>query len=402
MKDLDLKNKKVLIRVDFNVPLNAEHEITDDTRMQKALPTLQYVLDQGASLIIMSHLGRPQKKKKEDGNIDVSKFTLRHIVTHLSELLGREVKFTDNCVGEAAELKAASLKPGQVLLLENTRFHPEEAKGEANFAAALASLGDIYINDAFGTAHRAHASTTTVAQYFKSHQKAFGLLMNNELQNADKVLNSTEHPFTAVVGGAKVSDKIMLLEQLMDKADNIIIGGAMAYTFIKAIGGNTGNSLVEDDRIEQALKTLDIAQKKQTRILLPKDSVVARNFSEEGDLRTVDSDHIKDGWMGLDIGPQARIEFTDVIKNSKIILWNGPMGVFEMDSFAEGTYSVARAMSEATEKGAFTLIGGGDSVAAINKSGLDDEVSFISTGGGAMLEYLEGKELPGVAAILKQ
>ena len=402
MKNLDLKNKKVLVRVDFNVPLNEHSEITDDTRMQKALPTLNYILDQGASLIIMSHLGRPQKKKKADGTIDIAKFTLRHIVGHLSDLLERDVKFAENCVGEIAEQNAASLKSGEVLLLENTRFHPEEAKGEAHFAAALANLADVYINDAFGTAHRAHASTTTVAQYFKAGQKGFGLLMTNELENADKVLNSTEHPFTAVVGGAKVSDKIMLLEQLMDKADNIIIGGAMAYTFIKAIGGKTGNSLVEEDRIEQALKTLEIAEKKQTTILLPRDSVVAEKFSEEGDLRTVDSDNIKDGWMGLDIGPQARIEFTDVIKSSKVILWNGPMGVFEMDSFAEGTFAIARAMSEATEKGAFTLIGGGDSVAAINKSGLDDEVSFISTGGGAMLEYLEGKELPGVAAILKQ
>jgi phosphoglycerate kinase len=400
MKNLDLKDKKVLIRVDFNVPLNIENEITDDTRMQKALPTLKYVLDQGASLIVMSHLGRPQKKKNENGSINVEKFTLRHLIKHLSELLERDVKFAEDCVGQSAASLAADLKPGEVLLLENTRFHPEEAKGESNFAAALANLGDIYINDAFGTAHRAHASTTTVAQFFEKDAKAFGFLMNNELENADKVLKSTEKPFTAVVGGAKVSDKILLLEQLMDKADNIIIGGAMAYTFVKAIGGKVGNSLVEDDRLEQALKILKIAEIKKTRIVLPKDSVVAEQFSEEGDIRTVDSDNIKDGWMGLDVGPQARIEFTDVIKASKVILWNGPMGVFEMDSFAEGTFSVARAMSEATEQGAFTLIGGGDSVSAINKAGLEDEVSFISTGGGAMLEYLEGKELPGVAAIL--
>jgi len=400
MKNLDLKDKKVLIRVDFNVPLNDENEITDDTRMEKALPTLKYILDQGASLIIMSHLGRPQKQKKEDGSINVEKFTLRHLIPHLSELLGKEVKFAEDCVGEAAAAIAASLKPGEVLLVENTRFHPEEAKGDSNFAAALANLGDIYINDAFGTAHRAHASTTTVAQFFEKDAKAFGFLMNNELENANKVLKSTAKPFTAVVGGAKVSDKILLLEQLMDKADNIIIGGAMAYTFVKAIGGKVGNSLVEDDRLEQALKILKIAEIKKTRIVLPKDSVVAENFSEDGDIRTVDSDNIKDGWMGLDVGPQARIEFTDVIRSSKVILWNGPMGVFEMDSFAEGTFSVARAMSEATEQGAFTLIGGGDSVSAINKAGLQDEVSFISTGGGAMLEYLEGKELPGVAAIL--
>ena len=400
MKNLDLKDKKVLIRVDFNVPLNDENEITDDTRMEKALPTLKYILDQGASLIIMSHLGRPQKQKKEDGSINVEKFTLRHLIPHLSELLGKEVKFAEDCVGEVAAAIAASLKPGEVLLVENTRFHPEEAKGDSNFAAALANLGDIYINDAFGTAHRAHASTTTVAQFFEKDAKAFGFLMNNELENANKVLKSTAKPFTAVVGGAKVSDKILLLEQLMDKADNIIIGGAMAYTFVKAIGGKVGNSLVEDDRLEQALKILKIAEIKKTRIVLPKDSVVAENFSEDGDIRTVDSDNIKDGWMGLDVGPQARIEFTDVIRSSKVILWNGPMGVFEMDSFAEGTFSVARAMSEATEQGAFTLIGGGDSVSAINKAGLQDEVSFISTGGGAMLEYLEGKELPGVAAIL--
>jgi len=400
MKNLDLKDKKVLIRVDFNVPLNDENEITDDTRMEKALPTLKYILDQGASIIIMSHLGRPQKQKKEDGSINVEKFTLRHLIPHLSELLGKEVKFAEDCVGEVAAAIAASLKPGEVLLVENTRFHPEEATGDSNFAAALANLGDIYINDAFGTAHRAHASTTTVAQFFEKDAKAFGFLMNNELENANKVLKSTAKPFTAVVGGAKVSDKILLLEQLMDKADNIIIGGAMAYTFVKAIGGKVGNSLVEDDRLEQALKILKIAEIKKTRIVLPKDSVVAENFSEDGDIRTVDSDNIKDGWMGLDVGPQARIEFTDVIRSSKVILWNGPMGVFEMDSFAEGTFSVARAMSEATEQGAFTLIGGGDSVSAINKAGLQDEVSFISTGGGAMLEYLEGKELPGVAAIL--
>ncbi|MEL6987961.1 MAG: phosphoglycerate kinase, partial [Bacteroidota bacterium] len=391
--------QKVLTRVDFNVPLDKAFNITDDTRMQKALPTLKHILDNEGALIIMSHLGRPQKKKKEDGSIDVERFTLRHLVDHLSSLLEVEVQFAVDCVGEEASTKAAQLKSGEVLLLENTRFHPEEAKGEAHFAAALASLADIYINDAFGTAHRAHASTTTVAQYFEPSHKSFGFLIQNELENANKALNSKEHPFTAVVGGAKVSDKIMLLENLMERADNIIVGGAMAYTFIKAIGGKVGNSLVEEDRIEQALKTLELAEKSKTRILLPQDSVVAEKFSEEGDIRTVDSDNIKDGWMGLDIGPQARIDFTDVIKESKVILWNGPMGVFEMDSFSKGTFAIARAMSEATEQGAFTLIGGGDSVAAINKSGLDDEVSFISTGGGAMLEYLEGKVLPGIAAI---
>ncbi|RMF22047.1 MAG: phosphoglycerate kinase [Bacteroidetes bacterium] len=399
MQNLDVQNKKVLLRVDFNVPLDAEHRILDDTRIRKALPTIQHLLDNGAAVILLSHLGRPQKKKLPDGSLDVERFTLRHLVPHLSELLGREVLFCPEPVGEQAAQMAAALQPGQVLLLENTRFHPGETKGDEELARQWAALADVYVNDAFGTAHRAHASTAVVAQFFPREAKAFGFLMQREIENAERVLQAPQRPLTAIVGGAKVSDKILLLERLLDQADNLLIGGGMAYTFMRAQGGRTGNSLVEEDKLELARAILRKAESQGVNLLLPVDSVIADAFSNDAQTNIAPSNAIPDGWMGLDIGPEARTAFAQTIHRSKTLLWNGPMGVFEMEKFADGTRAVAVAVAEATQQGAFSLIGGGDSVSAINQLNLADKVSFVSTGGGAMLEFLEGKELPGIKAI---
>ncbi|MEM7104410.1 MAG: phosphoglycerate kinase [Bacteroidota bacterium] len=399
MKTISFQNKKVLIRVDFNVPLNDNGQITDDTRMRGAMPTLKHILDNGGSPIVMSHLGRPQKKLNEDGTINKGKFTLKHLVDHLAELSGAKVHFASDCIGEEASNKAAGLQPGEILLLENTRFHKEESKGNDDFARQLASLGDIFINDAFGTAHRAHASTTVVARFFSAENRSFGLLMEKELHNASKVINNPSRPLTAIIGGAKVSDKILLLDRLIEFADNIIVGGGMAYTFIKAQGGEIGKSLCEDDRLELAKSLMTKAEDRGIKLLLPEDSIIADEFSENAMINAADSDDIPEDWMGLDIGPEARNEFEQVIMQSKTILWNGPMGVFEMNAFSKGTKAIANSVAIATSKGAFSLIGGGDSVAAINQLNLADEVSYVSTGGGAMLEFLEGKLLPGVAAI---
>ena len=396
---IDFNNKKALVRVDFNVPLDKSYQITDDTRMRSALPTIKYILDNGGAAILCSHLGRPLKKLKEDGSIDVERFTLRHLVDHLAELTGATVKFCEETVGPKATEMAEALQPGEILLLENTRFVAGEKKGDEAFAKELAALGDVYINDAFGSAHRAHVSTTTVAEFFPDEAKSFGFLMEKEIENASRVLNHPEHPFTAIVGGAKVSDKILLLEKMVNFVDNIIIGGGMAYTFMKAQGGSIGNSLVEEDRLETARQLLAAAKEKGVNIYLPEDSIIADNFAPDANSDTTSSMEIPDGWMGLDIGEKARVAFAEVVKSSKMIIWNGPMGVFEMEKFANGTLAIAKAVAEATEQGAFSLVGGGDSVAAANKSGLADKLSFVSTGGGAMLEFLEGKELPGVKAI---
>lgn len=398
--NLNFQNKKALIRVDFNVPLNSEYQITDDTRIQAALPTIQHILRNGGAVILMSHLGRPQKKHKEDGSINIEKFTLRHLVGHLSKELQTEVLFSSETVGAEAEKMAENLKSGQVLLLENTRFQIEEGKGEETFAKKLAALGDVYVNDAFGTAHRAHASTTTAAQFFKKKEKSFGFLMQKEIENANKVLNNPARPLTAIIGGAKVSDKILLLEKLIDFVDNLIIGGGMAYTFVKSKGGETGKSLVENDKLDLATRLLAKAKAKGVRIALPSDSIIADQFSAEANSKVVESDNIPSEWMGLDIGSNAVQDFSNIIQNSKTLLWNGPMGVFEMEKFADGTKAIAESVAKATSNGAFSLVGGGDSVAAVNQMGLAKEVSYVSTGGGAMLEFLEGKELPGIKAIL--
>ena len=396
---MQFKDKKVLIRVDFNVPLDKDFQVTDDTRIRGAIPSIKRLIERGSAVIIMSHLGRPMKKLKEDGTIDRERFTLKHIVPKLSELLGQPVLFAKDTVGEDAQRKVTNLQPGQVLLLENTRFEPGEKKGDKELAQKMANLADIYVNDAFGTAHRAHASTATVASFFDKKHKTFGLLMEKEMANANKLLNNPEHPVTAIVGGAKVSDKMLLLDKLIDLADNIIIGGGMAYTFFLANGGQVGNSLVEQDRVQLAKELQEKAHQKGTNIYLPKDSIVADDFNENAHTLVVNSDEIEAGWMGLDIGPEAATAFAQVIKNSKTVLWNGPMGVFEMVPFAGGTHAVAKAVAAATQNGAFTLIGGGDSVAAINQLELADEVSYVSTGGGAMLKFLEGAKLPGVEAM---
>ncbi|MEM6724935.1 MAG: phosphoglycerate kinase [Bacteroidota bacterium] len=398
MEHLSIAGKKVLVRVDFNVPLDSAYNITDDTRIRGALPTLEYILEKGGALILMSHLGRPQKKLNDDGSINVEKFTLHHIVDHLSAKLGKPVTFAADTIGPDAQAKAAALKPGEVLVLENTRFSPSEKKGAEAFARGMADLADIYVNDAFGTAHRAHASTTTVAQYFDKDHRAFGFLMQKEIQNANKVLRSPERPLTAIIGGAKVSDKILLLERLIEFVDNLIVGGGMAYTFKKALGGSIGNSLCEDDKLDLARSLVEKANARGVQLLLPEDSILADQFDANANTQTAASDKIEAGWMGLDIGPKARAAFKTVIGNSKTILWNGPMGVFEMDAFANGTKMIAEAVAEATGNGAFSLIGGGDSVAAVNQMGLANKVSYVSTGGGAMLEFLEGKTLPGIAA----
>ncbi|MCO6478364.1 MAG: phosphoglycerate kinase [Phaeodactylibacter sp.] len=396
---IDYKGKKALVRVDFNVPLDSNFNITDDTRIRGALPTIRHILDNGGAAILMSHLGRPTKKLLPDGSIDKEKFTLNHVVGHLSELLNVKVKFCNELVGDKAQKMAAGLQPGEVLVLENTRFEPGETKGDESLAKQLAKLGDVYVNDAFGTAHRAHASTTTVAQFFGKGEKEFGFLMDAEVKAAQKMLRNPPRPLTAIIGGAKVSDKILLLERLIDFVDNLLIGGGMAYTFVKAQGGNVGKSLVEEDKQELALTLLEKAKNKGVQLLLPEDSAIADQFDNSAKVSSANSHAIPDGWMGLDIGEKARKAYAGVVHDSKAILWNGPMGVFEMDNFAAGTKAIAKAVAKATQKGAFSLVGGGDSVAAVNQMGLADEISHVSTGGGAMLEFLEGKELPGIKAI---
>ncbi|MCQ4872975.1 phosphoglycerate kinase [Butyricimonas paravirosa] len=387
----NFKNKKALIRVDFNVPLNDKFEITDDTRMRAAVPTIKKVLAGGGSVILMSHLGRP-KNGPED------KFSLKHIQKHLEKLLGVPVKFADDCIGENAKKQAAELKPGEVLLLENLRFYKEEEKGDEGFAQKLASLGDVWINDAFGTAHRAHASTAVIAKFFPN-DKLFGYVMQGELESVDKVMHNPTRPFTAIMGGSKVSSKIEIIMNLLDKVDNLILGGGMIYTFKKAMGGHIGNSICEDDKLDLALDIMKLAKEKGVNLVLAAQTVAADAFSNDANTQLVPSMEIPDGWQGLDIGPESIAAFSKIIEESKTILWNGPVGVFEMPKFAVGTKAVADAIVKATEKGAFSLVGGGDSVAAINQFDLADKVSYVSTGGGALLEYIEGKELPGITAI---
>jgi phosphoglycerate kinase len=395
MKTVDqcnFKDKRALVRVDFNVPLDKDFAITDDKRMRAALPTIHKILNDGGSVVLMSHLGRPK------GGPD-PKFSLKHIVGDLSRMLDLEVKFADDCISEQAEKMAHNLEPGQVLLLENLRFYKEEEKGDVAFAEKLSKLGNVYVNDAFGTAHRAHASTAVIAQFFPT-EKYFGYLMAEELKNAEKVNFGAEKPFTAIMGGAKVSDKILLIESLLAKVDNLIIGGGMAYTFAKAQGGEIGTSLLEADLMELCLQLIEKAKAKGVNLILPLDTVIADKFDNDAQRDTVDTGKIPANWMGLDIGPKTIELFSKTIKNSKTLLWNGPMGVFEMANFDHGTRAVADAVVAATkDNAAFSLIGGGDSAAAIAKFGLEDQVSYVSTGGGALLEYMEGKELPGVKAI---
>lgn len=389
---LNFENKRALIRVDFNVPLNDAFEVTDDTRIRAAAPTIKLILEKGGSVILMSHLGRPKEGP-------TNKYSLKHIVSTVSKLTGAEVMFADDCIGADAFVKSAALKPGQVLLLENLRFYKEEEKGDIAFAEKLSKYGDIYVNDAFGTAHRAHASTAVIAQFFAADAKCFGYVMAGEVASIDKVINGAEAPFTAIVGGAKVSDKILIIEQLMNKANNILIGGGMAFTFVKAMGGTIGKSLCEDDKLELAKELLVKAKAKGVNLYIPADAVIADNFANDANIKESNINTIPDGWMGLDISGETVKTYSDVIKNSKTILWNGPMGVFEMSSFENGTKQVALAIAEATKKGAFSLIGGGDSVAAINKYNLSSQVSYVSTGGGALLEYIEQGSLPGVRAV---
>lgn len=395
----NFSGKKVLVRVDFNVPLNKQTlEITDDTRMRAALPTIQKILKDGGSVILMSHLGRPKEGPE-------NKFSLSHLVKHLHQLVNSNnnhsinVFFANDCIGEQAFLTASMLKPGEILLLENLRFYKEEEKGNEDFAKKLSKLGDVYVNDAFGTAHRAHASTAVIAQYFSSENKMFGLLMEAEIRSAKKIMSASKKPFTAIIGGAKVSDKILIIENLLERATDIIIGGGMAYTFKKALGAQIGTSLCEDERLETAKTLLETAKAKGVHIHLPEDSIIADAFSETANIKIADNNSIPDNWMGLDIGPSAIEAFSKVILASKTILWNGPMGVFEMEKFQAGTKAIALAVAEATENGAFSLVGGGDSVAAVNKFNVAQKVSYVSTGGGALLEYFEGKVLPGIAAI---
>ncbi len=396
--DYNFNDQKVLVRVDFNVPLNESLEITDDTRIKAAIPTIKKIVEDGGKVILMSHLGRPK-----DGPTD--KYSLKHLVQHihtlLTDALGKPVPvlFADDCIGEQAALTASMMRPGEVLLLENLRFYKEEEKGDKAFAQKLSALGDVYVNDAFGTAHRAHASTAVMAEFFPAGKKMFGLLMEGEVSSAEKVLHSSEKPFTAIIGGAKVSDKILIIENLLEKATDIIIGGGMAYTFFKARGGNIGASLCEADRLDTAKALLEKAAAKNVKIHLPEDSVIADKFAADANTDTAASGNIPDGWMGLDIGAVAIEAFTNVILASKTILWNGPMGVFEMEKFQAGTKAIATAVAQATQNGSFSLVGGGDSVAAVNQFGFSDKVSYVSTGGGAMLEYFEGKTLPGIAAI---
>lgn len=388
----NFKNQRALIRVDFNVPLNNELEVTDNTRIKAAIPTIKHVLEKGGSVVLMSHLGRPKEGPEH-------KFSLRHIVFELEKLIETSVIFLDNCIGRYTLQVTSNLQPGQVVLLENLRFYKEETAGDEEFAKKLSQHGDIYINDAFGTAHRAHASTAVIAKYFPN-DKYFGLLLEREIANIDAVLKNPQSPTAAIIGGAKVSSKISIIEHLMDSVDEIIIGGGMAYTFIKALGGKVGTSLVEDDYIETALSVIEKAKAKGVKIHLPSDTVIANQFSNDAEIKSCPTNEIPDGWMGLDLSTNSIKTFSQVIENSKTILWNGPMGVFEMSNFKKGTEAIANALVKATENGAFTLVGGGDSVAAINALNLSNKVSYVSTGGGAMLEYLEGKELPGIQAIL--
>ena len=391
--DHNFAGEKVLVRVDFNVPLNDKFEITDDNRMQAAIPTIKKIISDGGMPILMSHFGRPKDGPSE-------KYSLKHLVKHLGDLLGgATVLFANDCIGEQAYLTASMMRPGEVLLLENLRFYKEEEKGDAKFAEKLAKLGDVWVNDAFGTAHRAHASTAVIAQFFPKEKRIFGLLMEAEVASAEKVLHQSEKPFLAIIGGAKVSDKILIIEMLLDKATDIIIGGGMAYTFMKAEGGKIGNSLCEDDRMDTARQLIKKAEEKGVCIHLPSDSVIADKFAADADVSVSPSNNIPDGWMGLDIGNNAVNQFSNIIHRSKTILWNGPMGVFEMEKFQHGTKAIAQAVAEATQNGAFSLVGGGDSVAAVNQFHLADKVSYVSTGGGAMLEYFEGKTLPGIAAV---
>lgn len=392
LSDYNFKNKKALIRVDFNVPLNDDFEVTDDTRIRAAKPTIQKILKDGGAVVLMSHLGRPKGKEE--------KFSLKHILSKVSEILEKEVKFSENCIGENALELSKNLKAGEILLLENLRFHQEEKEGDKDFAKELAKHGDIYVNDAFGTAHRAHASTAVIAEFFK--EKCFGKLLEKEILNLDKVLNSKEKPVTAILGGAKVSSKITVIENILDKIDNLIIGGGMIFTFIKAQGGNIGNSLVEAEYEKTALDILKKAKEKNVKVFLPTDCMVADKFAADANSHIEKVDRISEPWMGLDIGPDSITAFSEVIKNSKIILWNGPMGVFEFDNFSGGTKAIGVAIAEATKSGAYSLVGGGDSVAAAKKFGMENKVSYISTGGGAMLEMLEGKALPGIAAIQQE
>jgi phosphoglycerate kinase len=386
----NFQGKRALIRVDFNVPLDKSNNITDDNRLRAAIPTINKILKDGGSVILMSHLGRP-KEGPED------KFSLKHVVAYLSEALGTKVQFADDCIGDAAFKMSAALQPGGVLLLENLRFYKQEEKGDTEFSQKLAKHGDVYVNDAFGTAHRAHASTTIVANYMKD--KVCGYVMQAELDNAQKVLENATKPFTAIMGGAKISDKILIIERLLDTVDHLIIGGGMSYTFFKAMGGHIGKSLVEEDKLSLAKELIQKAKEKGVELHLPIDSIIADNFSNDANTKVANNHSIPDGWMGLDIGPEATAIFSKVVESSKTILWNGPMGVFEMEKFANGTKKIADAVVKATGNGAFSLIGGGDSAAAVNTLGYGDKVSYVSTGGGALLEFMEGKELPGVKAL---
>ena len=390
LHQFNFSGKRALIRVDFNVPLDKSFKVTDETRIKAAVPTIQKILQDGGSVILMSHLGRPKGGFQEE-------FSLKHILKNVSDTLGRPVMFADDCIGESAKTMAAGLKAGQVLLLENLRFYKEEEKGDEAFAEKLSKLGDVYVNDAFGTAHRSHASTTIIAKYFSD--KICGILMSAELENGRKVMENPKKPFTAIMGGAKISDKILLIENLLDKVDNLIIGGGMAYTFFKAMGGNIGSSLLEADKVDLAKELIAKAKVKGVQLMLPSDSVIADAFKNDANRNSCDTMNIPDGWMGLDIGENAAKAYTDVIAGSQTILWNGPMGVFEMPNFANGTISVAKALVTATQNGGFSLIGGGDSSAAINQLGFAADVSYVSTGGGALLEFMEGKVLPGVKAL---
>jgi phosphoglycerate kinase len=393
MKTLDQYNfagKRAVVRVDFNVPLDKSFAITDDTRIRAATPTIKKILQDGASVVLLSHLGRP-KGGPED------KYSLKHLVARLSQEYGQEVQFADDAL--QAEEKAQALQPGQILLVENVRFYAEEEKGNPEFAAKLAKLGDVYVNDAFGAAHRKHASTAVIADSFAAGDRVGGYLLQGELDNAKKVLEQAERPFTAIMGGAKISDKILIIEKLLDKVDNLLIGGGMAYTFAKAQGGEIGNSLLEADKMDLALELIEKARAKGVNLVLPTDSLIADKFANDAETKVALNNQIPEGWMGLDLGPESIKAFSEVVRNSKTILWNGPMGVFEMSNFAKGTETVAQAIADATQQGAFSLIGGGDSAAAVNQLGFSEQVSYISTGGGALLEYMEGKELPGVAAL---
>ena len=397
--DFNFNGKRALVRVDFNVPLDkATFAVTDNTRIKAAVPTIKKILTDGGSVVLMSHLGRPLKKLKDDGTVDTKKFTLKHTVSEVSKLMGVDVKFASDCIGAETSSLASKLQPGEVLLLENLRFHKGEEKGDEEFARQLAALGNVYVNDAFGTAHRAHASTAIIAQFFPG-AKMFGYVMANEIKNAERIMRNAEKPFTAIMGGAKVSDKILIIEQLMSRCNHILIGGGMAYTFFKAMGGNIGTSLCESDKLDLAKQLLERAKQSGVQFHLPFDSVLGDKFDNDAQTSISDNMNIPDGWMGLDIGPKAITAFSEIISQSKTILWNGPMGVFEMEKFAAGTKGIADAIVNATSKGAFSLIGGGDSAAAINKFGLADKVSYVSTGGGALLEYFEGKELPGIKMI---